>query len=73
MLYTQHLHTVSNHLGSRYFGVFDFADLFSQTMRGKSYRGLSADEKKNLGASFEHTVSDHLPIWVRIPRPGFAL
>ena len=55
------------------FGVFDFADLLSQTMRGKSYRSLSADEKKNLGASFEHTVSDHLPIWVRVPRPGFTL
>ena len=55
------------------FGVFDFADLFSQTLRGKSYRGLSADEKKSLGASFEHTVSDHLPIWVRVPRPGFTL
>lgn len=55
------------------FGVFDFADLFSQTLRDKSYRGLSADEKKSLGASFEHTVSDHLPIWVRVPRPGFTL
>lgn len=55
------------------FGVFDFADLFARTLRGKSYRSLPAAEKRELGASFEHAVSDHLPIWVRIPRPGFVL
>lgn len=55
------------------FGVFDFADLFSRTLRRKSYRGFRTAEKRELGASFEHSVSDHLPIWVRIPRPGFSL
>lgn len=36
------------------------------------YVRLSKEEKKALGKKFEHSVSDHLPIWVRIPRPGFA-
>ena len=53
------------------FGVFDFADLFSKSLNGKSYRSLNKDEKKKFGKKFEHSLSDHLPIWVRIPRPGF--
>lgn len=54
------------------YGVFNFAELFAQTLLGKSYLRLTKDEKKALGKKFEHSVSDHLPIWVRIPRPGFA-
>ena len=54
------------------YGVFDFADLFSRTLLQKPYAKLTPQERKTFGASFEHSVSDHLPIWVRIPRPGFA-
>ena len=54
------------------FDVFDFAELFSQTLKGRSYRSLSWKDKTALGKKFEHSVSDHLPIWVRVPRPGFA-
>jgi endonuclease/exonuclease/phosphatase family metal-dependent hydrolase len=53
------------------FGVFNFADLFARALKNKSYVSLTKAEKKALGKKFEHTVSDHLPIWVRIPRPGF--
>ncbi len=55
------------------YGVFDFAELFSHTLADRSFRAMSAAEKKRFGASFEHSVSDHLPIWVRLPRPGFVL
>ncbi|MEE8371713.1 MAG: endonuclease/exonuclease/phosphatase family protein, partial [Sphingomonadales bacterium] len=54
------------------YGVFDFAELFAQALLGKSYLRLNKTEKKKLGKKFEHSVSDHLPIWVRLPRPGFA-
>lgn len=54
------------------YGVFEFADLFARTLRGRAYNSLTKKEKADLGKSFEHSVSDHLPIWVRIPRPGFA-
>lgn len=54
------------------FGVFDFAELFSRALHGASYRKLQKDEKKTLEKKFEHSVSDHLPIWVRLPRPGFT-
>ncbi len=53
------------------YGVFDFADLFSKTILKKPYRTLTPAETKELGKRFEHSVSDHMPIWVRIPRPGF--
>ena len=54
------------------YGVFNFADLFSRVLLDKPYSRLSIDERNSFGKSFEHSVSDHLPIWVRIPRPGFS-
>ena len=54
------------------FGVFDFAELFSRALNGKAYLQLDKSAKKALARKFEHTVSDHLPIWVRLPRLGFS-
>jgi len=54
------------------YGVFNFSDLFARTLMQKSYSRLNKAEKSSLGKKFEHSVSDHMPIWVRIPRPGFA-
>jgi len=51
------------------YGVFNFSDLFSQALHGKPYLALSKAQKKNLIAKYEHDVSDHLPIWIRLPRP----
>ncbi len=53
------------------FNVFNFANLFAKTIKGKAYLGLSKVQREELGTHFEHSVSDHMPIWVRIPRPGF--
>lgn len=55
------------------FGVFDFADLCSRTLTGRAFRNMPAAQKRAFGSKFEHSVSDHLPIWVRIPRPGFVI
>lgn len=52
------------------YGVFNFADLFARALTGKAYLRLSKSEKTELGKKFEHRVSDHMPIWVRLPRPG---
>jgi len=54
------------------YGVFNFTDLFARALMGEAYTRLTKAEKKALGKKFEHSVSDHMPIWVRIPRPGFA-
>ncbi len=53
------------------YGVFNFADLFAKTIMKKAYLGLTKDERTKLGKNFENSFSDHMPIWVRIPRPGF--
>jgi len=54
------------------YGVFNFTDLFARALLGKAYSRLNKAEKTTLGKKFEHSVSDHMPIWVRIPRPGFS-
>lgn len=51
------------------FGVFNFVDLFAEALHGKPLAGLTAAQRKALYAKFEHDVSDHMPIWVRLPRP----
>jgi len=53
------------------FGVFNFAELFARVIKGKAYHSLTKTERQELGKHFEHSVSDHMPIWVRVPRPGF--
>lgn len=52
------------------YGVFNFTDLFSQALHQKPYSELTKAEKKTLIAKYEHDVSDHLPIWIRLARPA---
>lgn len=52
------------------YGVFNFSNLFSQALHKKPYLALTKSEKKSLIAKYEHDVSDHLPIWIRLPKPG---
>ncbi len=51
------------------YGVFNFVELFAHAVLRQSYRDLSKAEKQAFIARFEHDVSDHLPIWVRLPMP----
>ena len=51
------------------YGVFEFGDLFSEALLGRPYADLNDTEKKNFTARFEHKVSDHLPLWIRLPLP----
>lgn len=56
------------------FGVFNFVELFAQAVHGRPYAHIARDDDDRdafLG-SFDNSVSDHMPIWVRLPRPGFA-
>ena len=54
------------------YGVFNFVELFAQSLKGKSYDDLTSAQRNDLAKKYEHSVSDHLPLWVRLPRPGFA-
>lgn len=46
------------------YGVFNFVKLFSDAL------DISKSQKKNFIKRFEHKVSDHMPIWLRLPLPG---
>ena len=65
---------VEQHTDAFDFGVFNFAELFAEVTEGMPYAQLRQDAArlKAFGKHFEHSVSDHMPIWVRLPRPGFA-
>ena len=52
------------------YGVFDFANLFAVALLHKTFARASKDEKRSLLSKFEHKVSDHLPIWIRLPLPS---
>ena len=54
------------------YGVFNFSDLFAQAIHGIPYVELTDTQKKAFVKKYEHDVSDHLPIWVRLPRPENA-
>lgn len=51
------------------YGVFEFSDLFSEALMGRPYLELPTRERAGLVARFEHKVSDHLPLWIRLPLP----
>lgn len=57
-----------NERGSDY-GVFDFVNLFSKVLNKKPLHSLTSDAKKKFLARFEHKVSDHMPLWLRLPLP----
>jgi len=53
------------------YGMFNFVQLFSQVVRRKPFAHKPSSqrtaEEKAFLARFEHKVSDHMPIWVRLP------
>ena len=53
------------------YGVFDFTDLFSIALnKGKALKELTKAESRAFIKRFEHSVSDHMPIWLRLPLPS---
>lgn len=52
------------------YGVFDYSDLFAQAIYGKSFLQLNKTQIKSIYSKSKADVSDHMPIWVRIPVPG---
>lgn len=51
------------------YGVFNFVELFREALGVPPLEKLSAGEKRSFFAKFEHEVSDHLPLWLRLPLP----
>ncbi|MEL6538522.1 MAG: endonuclease/exonuclease/phosphatase family protein [Bacteroidota bacterium] len=51
------------------YGVFNFSELFSVALLEKSFTELTKEEQDDLVDRYQHEVSDHLPIWVRLKLP----
>ena len=51
------------------YGVFEFVNLFSEAILGSPYQDLPVAGRREFTARFEHKVSDHMPLWVRLPLP----
>ena len=51
------------------YGVFDFVDMIAQALYKKKYKSLSESRKKHINERIDYDVSDHMPIWVRLPMP----
>jgi len=55
------------------YGVFNFAELFAMALRGRTLTELFADpdfDKRDFYSFFEYNVSDHMPLWFRMPLPA---
>ena len=59
------------------YGMFDFVRLFLDVVHGPDavLGDLTSAQRRRFFARFEHDFSDHMPIWVRLPkpRPGMKL
>ncbi len=51
------------------FGMFNFVELFAEAIHGVSFGVLNKAARDRLVKQFEHDVSDHMPIWIRLVRP----
>ncbi len=53
------------------YGVFNFVELFRQALGAPVLNTLDRQQRKAFFARFEHDLSDHMPIWIRLSKPGF--
>ncbi len=60
---------VGSHERGPDYAVVNFVALFAKALTGKELGQLSKTKQKEFFAKFEHSVSDHMPIWVRVPLP----
>ena len=51
------------------YGVFEFVNLFSEALLQEPFDRLAPGDQAGLVARFEHKVSDHMPLWIRLPLP----
>lgn len=51
------------------YGVFNFVELFCRAVNGKAIADLSNVEQKEFIDRFQYAISDHMPLWVRLPLP----
>ena len=50
-------------------GVSEFVNLFSDAVLGRPFDCLSKAEQWDFVDKFQYNVSDHMPLWMRLPLP----
>ena len=55
--------------GAPDYGVFKMSNLFSHALNGKALSELTKKQRTAFVNRFQHTGSDHMPIWLRMPLP----
>jgi hypothetical protein len=58
----------SSRVGPNY-GVFEFTQLICKALHGKRLGALTRNQKQELFSRLEHSISDHMPLWLRMPLP----
>ncbi|MCK5218456.1 hypothetical protein KAR10_02965, partial [bacterium] len=48
------------------YGVFNFVEMFAAVLHGKGFKELDKAKQRDLLAKFEHDLTDHMPIWIRL-------
>ena len=49
------------------YGVFNFMELFSRAIYNRAWNDLTKEEQGWIMDRTEHPVSDHMPLWMRLP------
>lgn len=61
--------TMGSHPRGPDYGVFNFVQLFNDALNDKPLADLSREERKTFYRKFDYEVSDHMPLWLRLPLP----
>lgn len=51
------------------YGIFNFTELIAEAIHGKSFSALTKTQRNALLKKAKADISDHMPIWVRLPIP----
>ena len=52
------------------YGMFNFTELIAQALYGTPTSALDAKERRAMLKKFEHDLTDHMPIWIRLSKPS---
>jgi len=66
--FSDNRHMGSSRVGPDY-GVFEFTQLICKALHGKRLGALTRSQKEELFSRLEHSISDHMPLWLRMPLP----
>ncbi|MEO0409489.1 MAG: endonuclease/exonuclease/phosphatase [Cyanobacteria bacterium P01_A01_bin.135] len=62
--------TVGTYTRGPDYGVFNFVELFREALGVPPIDTLDRGQKQAFFSKFDHEVSDHMPLWVRLPLPN---